>query len=81
MNALDQLKKMLKLDRKTLRIEDIAPLVKQIEKDHIRMAKKLSKVNDLQVKLDLAKRHNLTLSAQLFTVHEKEESRRRIMGK
>lgn len=81
MNALDHLKLMLELDRKTLRIEDIAPLVKQIEKDHIRMAKKLSKVNDLKVKLDLANRHKLTLSAQLLEVHEKEANRKRIMGK
>ena len=62
MNALDQLKEMLTLDRKTLRIEDIAPLVQKIEVMYLQTSSKLSKEQGYKLKYEQSQATILRLS-------------------
>lgn len=77
MNELNKLKEMLTLDRKTLRIEDIAPLVQAIEKMYIKTASKLStkdrEAKDWKIKHDQAQAHVLRLSGRIAFLHMSPE--------
>lgn len=85
MNALEHLKQLLTLDRKTLPIKDIAPLVSEIEKMYLQAADKLGKKRSRENELasDLAKSKKLAaaLAVRLGYKHLTEEDRKRIMGK
>ena len=85
MNALNQLKEMLTLDRKTLRIEDIAPLVQEIEVMYLQTADKLSRKrsreNELASDLATSRKLATALAMKLGMDLLSEDDKRRLKGK
>jgi hypothetical protein len=85
MKELNQLKEMLLLDRKTLPIKDIAPLVLEIEKMYLQTADKLSRKrsreNELSSQLATSRKLAAALAMKVGFEHISEEDKRRLKKK